>query len=63
MEILEGENVLHDDYPVHFDYAYIIDGVPKTSPLNALVKDLKSHYDASEIRNFKMFSERDWFCK
>jgi len=60
MEILENENILHDDYPVYFDYAYIIDGVPKKSDIQGTVADLKRLHNAKEIRNYKIFAERRW---
>jgi hypothetical protein len=48
-----SENVLDDDYPVHWDYAYLGDGKPRLSPLGggATVRDLKREWKCSEIRS------------
>ena len=47
-----SEDVLPDDYPVHWDYAYVVDGSPKLSPLGggATVRDLKREWRCDEIR-------------
>jgi hypothetical protein len=47
-----SEDVLPDDYPVHWDYAYVVDGEPRLSPLGggATVRDLKREWKCGEIR-------------
>jgi len=47
-----SEDVLPDDYPVHYDYAYVANGDPKLSPLGggATVRDLKREWKCDEIR-------------
>jgi hypothetical protein len=44
------ERILEDDYPVYLGYAYVVDGTPKSSPLEGTVRDLKFFFAAKEIR-------------
>ena len=48
-----SEQPLPDDYPVHWDYAYVADGEPRLSPLGggATVADLKIEWKCDEIKN------------
>ena len=48
-----SETILDDDYPVHWDYAYVVDGEPRLSPLGggATVRDLKREWKCGEIRS------------
>lgn len=50
--ILESENVLDDDYPVHWDYAYVCDGEVMLSPFGggSTVRDWKREDKIKEIR-------------
>lgn len=50
--VYPSEEVLPDDHPVHWDYAYVVDGCPKLSPLGggATVRDLKREWKCDEIR-------------
>ncbi len=52
--ILDGENVLPDDFPVYGDYIYVADGRVIRSDLFGTVRDLKRDTGAKEIRNCKM---------
>jgi len=45
-----NEPVLEDDYPVWWDYAYVVDGNVKLSPIAGTVRDLKREFKAEEIR-------------
>lgn len=57
-EIHPSEDVLPDDYPVHWDYAYLSDGKPRLSPLGggATVRELKREWGCSEIRRCDLFA-------
>jgi hypothetical protein len=50
-----NERVLDDDYPVHFGYWYVADGVPVQSELFGdpvpTVFELRIHLNVREIRN------------
>lgn len=50
--IYESEELLPDDYPVHWDYVYLCDGVPRRSHLGggATVLYLKRDWKCKEIR-------------
>lgn len=50
---LYREKTLPDDYPVHRDYVYVVDGKPRLSPLGdgATIRDLKREWGCQEIRN------------
>jgi len=48
------ERILEDDYPVHFGYWYVVDGLPVQCELfggHATVFELRIHLNAREIRN------------
>jgi hypothetical protein len=50
--VIENENVLEDDYPVHFGYLYVCDSKVKNSPIGGgkTVADLKKVLDCKEVR-------------
>ena len=50
---LPSEHVLPDDYPVHWDYIYLCDGLPVRSVLGGgcTVSHLKAEVGCQEIRN------------
>jgi hypothetical protein len=53
-EYHESERVLEDEYPVHFGYWYVVDGVPVQCELfggHATVFELRINLNAREIRN------------
>lgn len=45
-----NEPVLADDFPVHWNYVYVCDGVMRSSPIRGTVADLKREFGATEIR-------------
>lgn len=49
--IYPDENILPDDYLVHWDYTYVADGEPRICPLGggATIKDLKREWNCDEI--------------
>lgn len=51
----ESETILSDDYPVYWDYIYIVDGIIIQSPIQGTVKDLKREYPAKEVRRCDIF--------
>ena len=52
--VVDGENVLPDDYPVYWDYLYVADGKVIRSDIRGTVKELKHDLNAAEIRNCKI---------
>lgn len=50
--ILKGEDILPDDYPIHWDYCYVCDGRVRISPLGGgcTIADLKRTEGFKEIR-------------
>jgi hypothetical protein len=60
--ILEGEEILPEDHPIHWDYCYVCDGKVELSPLGggATVRDWKRSDGFKEIRSCKMV-ERGFF--
>lgn len=44
------EDILPDDYPVNFGYAYMADGEVISADIQGDVADLKAHTGAKEIR-------------
>lgn len=53
--ILDSERVLDDDYPVHWEYAYVCDGDVVLSPVDGTVRDLKRALGVSEVRRCDLF--------
>lgn len=51
---LESETVLDNDYPVHWDYVYIVDGVLVRSDVQGTVRDLKRDRNGLEVRRYDM---------
>jgi hypothetical protein len=49
MEVMD-EPILKDDYPVYASYWYIMDGEPRRSPIQGIVRDLKLEYKVREVR-------------
>jgi hypothetical protein len=45
-----NEIVLSDDYPVYFDYFYIVDGEVIQSPIRGTVAELKEVLQAQEVK-------------
>ena len=39
--ILEGETILSDDYPVYWNYLYVVDGRVRRSDIQGTVADLR----------------------
>lgn len=61
--VLDGENVLTDDYPVFWNYIYLCDQKPIRSDVKGSVLDLKRDlqslgYEAKEIRNCDIFARQ-----
>jgi len=56
IETYPKEDVLEDDYPVHFDYCYVCDGKVEISPVGggATVRDLKRALQVSEVKRCNM---------
>jgi len=52
--IVDGEEVLPDDYKVYGDYLYVADAKVIRSDVFGTVRDLKRDTGAKEIRNCKM---------
>ena len=50
MEKTLDEPILEDDYPVYWDYAYVVDGRVVKSDVQGTVRDMKRAYGAKEIR-------------
>lgn len=48
--ILDSETILEDNYPVYYDYIYLVDGVPRVSFIKGDVARLKLAFSAKEIR-------------
>jgi hypothetical protein len=50
--ILEGEDILPDEYPIHYDYFYVCDGEVEVSPFGggSVVRDWKQCDGFKEIR-------------
>jgi hypothetical protein len=44
------EDVLPDNYPVYWDYFYVVNGAPRRSPIKSTVAGLKRTWGVSEIR-------------
>ncbi len=53
--LLDDETVLPDDYPMHFDYVYIVDNVFKKSWDSCTVLQYKEAYGVKEIRRCNLF--------
>lgn len=49
-EIMRGETVLPDDYPVFYGYCYVADGVVITSDIEGSAKELKELRGIRELR-------------
>ena len=49
--IMENEDILPDDYPIHWDYCYVCDGEVRLSPFGggAVVRDWKRSDGIKEI--------------
>jgi hypothetical protein len=45
-----NERILEDDYPVYPTFWYLADGVPKRSPLQGTVRDLRREFKCAEVR-------------
>lgn len=56
--ILKSELPLDDDYPVYWDYVYLVDGKMVRSDIQGTVRDLKRATKATEIRNCDIFERR-----
>ena len=55
-KLLPEEVVLDDEYPVYFEYVYIVDNVFRRSPIEGNVGDLKKEFNAKEIRRCELFA-------
>jgi hypothetical protein len=51
-----NEQILPDDYPVNWDYIYVVDGTPRRSDIRGTVADLKRDLHAQEIKNCDLFN-------
>lgn len=60
--IVDGENILPDDYPVYPGYYYVGDEVVIESPIKGDVAQLKRTLNCKEIRNCKLIDRniRPW---
>lgn len=48
---IPNEEILEDDYPIYWDYWYVVDGKPARSNWDGItVKELKIRMKAKEIR-------------
>lgn len=54
--ILPGEEILPDDYPVHWDYFYVCDAKVRVSPIGggSTVRHLKTALGITEVRSCDM---------
>ena len=52
--VMDGEEVLPQDYPVHWGYAYVADGKVIVSDVQGTVRDLRHDIGALEIRRCNM---------
>jgi hypothetical protein len=50
-----NEHSVEDSYPVHFGYAYVVDGKVISSPLEGRVSDLKHALNAKEVTTCDIF--------
>jgi hypothetical protein len=50
--VMDGEEVLPDDYPIHYDFLYVCDGRVTASDFGdgATVRTLKAHTGTKEVR-------------
>jgi hypothetical protein len=53
-----NENVLKDDYPVHYGYSYVADGKVIQSDIQGTVSTLKRYLKCEEIRNCDIFGRK-----
>jgi hypothetical protein len=60
--VLPGENVLPDDYPVHWEYLYVCDARVRVSPIGGggTVADLKRELNAREVRSCDIAARHLW---
>ncbi len=61
--VLESEHVLKDDYPVNYDYWYLVDGRCERSDVRGTVRDLRRSLirqdrSADEVRRCDLASRR-----
>ena len=54
-KLLENETVLVDDYPIYYNYVYIVDGILTKSKANGTVKEWKDACEVKEIRRCDLF--------
>jgi hypothetical protein len=61
-KLLPTETILPDDYPIHWDYVYIIDNKFKRSEHETNVENYKRITSSKEIRRAEIFSNRIDVC-
>lgn len=56
--VLDGEDILPNDYPIHWDYCYVCDGKVRVSPFGggSTVADWKRSDGFKEIRRCDLFA-------
>jgi threonyl-tRNA synthetase len=55
-----NEPILPDDFPVHWNYLYICDGIVIRSAIEGTVKELKQDQNADEVRRCHIASRDLW---
>lgn len=58
-QFFTDENILPDEYPVHWDYIYIADGKLIRSDIKGTVRDLKRDLKATEIRRCNIIARQE----
>lgn len=53
-EILPGETILENDYPIYAGYVYVVNGEPWMSPMTAQAWEVKRRFGFDEIRRCEL---------
>lgn len=54
-----NEPVLDNEYPVYFDYIYVVDGELYRSDIQGTVSDMKRSLKAKEVRRCDIFGRQE----
>lgn len=54
------ERELSDDYPIHYNYLYVVDGKPWKSPESMTVGELKKRGKFNSVKNCDISSRNLW---
>jgi len=58
--IVDGEEILPDNYPVNWDFLYVCDGKVVRSNIQGTVRTLKQDVQCTEVRNCEIGKRNLW---